>query len=455
MPQGLDSSKSPAATHSPSPSNQGHSSGNQGQHYIQHALPIPPEEPVSPSSSHRNDGRRGAELDNTPALNKASKLYGQPNWWGEGQEAGGGGGVTEAWKKEFEFVKPGSQILRQLDQAETGSSNSKRDLLASTPPKLSSKDGLRLQAIANSRSQDQLSSSWVVDLGGGSKSGTLPRPKRSRERTMRPRSADPSPNRSNVAPSKRDTSPAAAKRTTTPNSSAKRHASFSNSGTRSTTPTSKKQQRSATPPVPSSTGSLRKPPPGSPKRKTQKSLFTPQLSGGPKSNSSHRPPQIRAPNSKTKTSTPQSAVICPPDSSGPLSDSSPTHQPETASSAATPTSDIDLKSLNEEGTLRRLIGSVGSEEGEETYTIAPPSSSGDEDGSLSSLSDLAPKKEGVASAESRGSGVGGPMEEGGEKGERGVVPGDEGKSPSARKQWTSSEVSYSRTLTPNTKTPSL
>ncbi len=92
------------------------------------------------------------------------------------------------------------------------------------------------------------------------------------------------------------------------------------------------------------------------------------------------------------------------------------------------------------------MGSVGSEggveEGEETYTVAPPSSSEE---SLSSLSDLthsvSEKRSMVTrpSAETRGSGVGGPTEEK-EEGERGVALSGEGKSPSSnRKQWSKAD----------------
>ena len=91
---------------------------------------------------------------------------------------------------------------------------------------------------------------------------------------------------------------------------------------------------------------------------------------------------------------------------------------------------------------------MGSEEGEETYTVAPPSSSGDEDESLSGLSELTySKKEDMVttpSAETRGSGVGGPMEEEEEE-ERergvGVAATGMGKPQSSRKKWANDEVS--------------
>ena len=394
---------------------------------------MPSEDPSSPLSSHRSDGRRGVDIEHTPALNKASKLYGQPNWWGEGQGEGQEA-KTAAWEKEFEFVKPGSQILRQLDSPE----GTKRDFLSSTPPKLSSKDELRLQAIANTRSQE-LSSSWVVDFGAGGKGGTMPRVRRPRDRNMRPRSADPSPNRAYAAMGRRETSPAAPKRATTP-TSAKRHSSFSNTGAKSATPT-KKQVRATTPTVLSSSGgvgaSTKKPPPGSPKKK---SVGKP-LSGDPKS----KTPQAKSATPKSQL-TPQS---CPPDSSSPPSDSSHTHHqaPEDTPTSATPTPAspltkdpcIDLKSLND-GTLRQLMGSSETEEGEETYTVAPPSSSGDDDESLSSLSEQTLDKT------RRGGGVAGdsPRTKSGRGGRSGIdekgVASGEGKASSSRRQWSTDEV---------------
>ena len=144
----------------------------------------------SEKGSARSDGRRSVELSNSPHLSSASKLYGKPTWWGEKEG-------EEITNTEFEFVKPGTQILRDLEPQtkapEDDGSNSPRGV------RLSAKDELRMQAITNSIAQDKdPNSSWVIDFGGGA----MTKPKR----PHRPRSADPSPNRS---PHVRDVSPAA------------------------------------------------------------------------------------------------------------------------------------------------------------------------------------------------------------------------------------------------------
>ena len=192
----------------------------------------------TPNPSRRSDGRRPVDLENSPALNKASKLYGQPLWWGEET------GASKTRSLELEFVKPNSQILRQLEP------QVKRD-----SQKHSSKDILRMQAISNSSSSHD---TWVIDIGGGA------REKRSRDIKTRPRSAEPSPNRLTT---RHDLSPVTKSPT-----SMKRSASISapRSTQASPTRTRRRSQRAATPPV----TSTKKPPPGSsPVHKGTKSSF--------------------------------------------------------------------------------------------------------------------------------------------------------------------------------------
>lgn len=407
--------------------------------FISHALPISTggvdDLTSSLPSPHRSDGRRSVDLENSPALNRASKLYGQPNWWGEvGQE-----GVAEARDREFEFTKPGSQILRQLDP------EVRRDYLT---PKLSTKDELRLQAISNSQPQD-FSAAWVVDLGGGV-GGTLPKKRRTRNRDSRPRSADPSPNRLS---SRQDTA-LVPKRAITP--TAKRHSSVSSPRT---TPmsTGARKQRAATPPVTQSTGTpvSRKPPcgekHGSP---TRKPLGKPDFHT--------TTPQIRAPTSSKKTHTGTSLPRTsrsknPPshcDPTSTLSAQTPHSPNSTTTKTTTPvqasvalvaegqekedlseTTGIGLEHLKEGGLMSHLVKE------DETYTAQLASS----DESFSSLSDhtlsTPTHKPAVvvvkANARSERNSLGGSFL-GSE------VPGGEGegqvKASVARKQWTGEET---------------
>ena len=344
-------------------------------------------------------------------------------------------------------MRPGSQILRDYNPPST-TAESRHNSLPSTPPKLSGKDELRLQAISNSRSQDP--SSWTIDFGsGGGGTGTLPRKRRPRERnTMRPRSADPSPNRGHttaapVLTKQRETAQSPAPKKTATPTSAKRNASFSSpSRSRAATPPVKKpQKRASTPPVSRSTGGTasKKPPPASPKRK---SPVTPRSGGSKPTTPQPKTPKTRTHSSSgaAKSGTPQplnsqSTVSCPPDSS------SPAHQSSEVTPTSSPGADphIDLKSLNE-GTLRHLMGSPegeGKEEGEETYTVAPPSSSGDDEESLSSFSEPTVSSRGQRGVVPvRESGLGGAGER-----EVGVTSPGGGKSPpSSRRQWAHEEV---------------
>ncbi len=143
------------------------------------------------SKPQRSDGRRAVELSNSPNLSKVSKLYGKPSWWGEEK-------ATEKDNdQEFEFVKPGSQILRDYDRRVRSPSNCE-DTAASRPQRLSASEDLRVQAMSNSRERDCPSpaSTWTVDLGDSTPAVTKKRPSRFDNTERRPRSADPSPNRS-------------------------------------------------------------------------------------------------------------------------------------------------------------------------------------------------------------------------------------------------------------------
>ena len=151
-------------------------------------------ESSSDSASHskpqRSDGRRAVELSNSPNLSKVSKLYGKPSWWGEEK-------ATEKDNdQEFEFVKPGSQILRDYDRRVR--SPSCEDTSSSRPQRLSASEDLRVVAMTNSRDCVSPASTWVVDFGASdtNMSSTKKRPSRFDSLERRPRSADPSPNRS-------------------------------------------------------------------------------------------------------------------------------------------------------------------------------------------------------------------------------------------------------------------
>lgn len=368
---------------------------------IRSILPTEREELTgSLSSPHRSDGRRSVDLDNTPALHKASKLYGKPDWWGEA----GPEGMAEARQREFEFVKPGSQILRQLDPPEAKRGDPPGPGVGG--PKLSSKDELRLQSLSTSLLTSDTPTSWTVDFGGGGGGGggTLPRRRRIREHGTRPRSADPSPNRL------RDSSPCPKRAATPTSAQTRRHASF-NVGTPSVT---SRKQRSATPPVIRSTGaSSRKPPCGdklnSPKKRSGGHTATTPLSPRhikPPSSLHHKTTQSRGPKSRppnsgsvdtraepspsqpplhTRTPSPPNSPPLPPPSPPPPdsnttppatpSPSLPTGGEEGVSKAA----GIDLMHLKEGGSMSHLVRD------DETYTLLPLES--DECHSLSSLSD--------------------------------------------------------------------
>ena len=144
------------------------------------------------TKSQRSDGRRAVELSNSPSLSKVSKLYGKPSWWGEEKP------TEKENDQEFEFVKPGSQILRDYDRR--GRSPSCEDPLHSSnrPHRHSASEDLRFQALSNSTESASPASTatWVVDFESGD-SNAKKRPSRlDRLEQHRPRSADPSPNRS-------------------------------------------------------------------------------------------------------------------------------------------------------------------------------------------------------------------------------------------------------------------
>ena len=146
------------------------------------------------TKSQRSDGRRTVELSNSPNLSKVSKLYGKPSWWGEEKA------TMKESDQEFEFVKPGSQILRDYDRR--GRSPSCEESLSSNsrPHRHSASEDLRVQALSNSRECASPASTWVVDFGSDdSNTGAVTRRRPSRLDRLeqhRPRSADPSPNRS-------------------------------------------------------------------------------------------------------------------------------------------------------------------------------------------------------------------------------------------------------------------
>ena len=145
---------------------------------------------ISHPKHQRSDGRRAVEISNSPNLSKVSKLYGKPSWWGEET-------ATEKDNdQEFEFVKPGSQILRDYDRRVRSPSNCE-DTASLRPQRLSASEDLRVQAMSNSREKECVSpaSTWVVDFDTNS-AATKKRPSRFDNLERRPRSADPSPNRS-------------------------------------------------------------------------------------------------------------------------------------------------------------------------------------------------------------------------------------------------------------------
>ena len=144
----------------------------------------------------RSDGRRAVELSNSPNLSKVSKLFGKPSWWADDEP------TTKETEQEFEFVKPGSQILRDYDRRSR--STSCEDPLAGgsgssrQQQRLSVNEDLRFQAMSNSRDCPSPASTWVVDFGNGDSNtaSTKKRPSRLDRLEHRPRSADPSPSRS-------------------------------------------------------------------------------------------------------------------------------------------------------------------------------------------------------------------------------------------------------------------
>ena len=148
-------------------------------------------ESISCPKPQRSDGRRAVELSNSPNLSKVSKLYGKPSWWGEEK-------ATEKDNdQEFEFVKPGSQILRDYDRRVRSPSNCE-DTTPPRPQRLSASEDLRVQAMSNSRERECPSpaATWTVDFGDNTLTATKKRPSRFDNMERRPRSADPSPNRS-------------------------------------------------------------------------------------------------------------------------------------------------------------------------------------------------------------------------------------------------------------------
>ena len=286
-----------------------HSTGHPHQHlqdtsYYQTApiisSSLEPMELASSPSVHRSDGRRAVNLEQSPALNQASKLYGEPLWWGNEKE---GGAYTK--DKEYEFSKPGTQILRDIDSERVRKEKDVASL------KLSLRDELRLQTIAGSRSQDNdapispPSSSWTVDFGsngGVNTHHTLPRLVRSRERVSRPRSADPSPNRLH---GRRDVSPLP-NRPVTPNSmttttTVKRRSSLNlNRSKPNSTPvpgSPKLRQRAATPPVTTY--------PFSPSRKAQGAVSpaAPPMQSAARKQRSATPPVMQASPARRRANT--------------------------------------------------------------------------------------------------------------------------------------------------------
>lgn len=150
------------------------------------------------SKPQRSDGRRAVELTNSPNLSKVSKLYGKPSWWGEEKA------TEKENEQEFEFVKPGSQILRDYNRRERSSSCEDPLAVSGRPQRHSASEELRFKAISKSRECASPASTWVVDFD----SNTLPkkkRPSRFDKVEHRPRSADPSPNR--APPIKKDLLP--------------------------------------------------------------------------------------------------------------------------------------------------------------------------------------------------------------------------------------------------------
>ena len=206
-------------------------------------------EPVS--STHRSDGRRSVDLEQSSVLNQASKLYGKPSWWGEEKDVG-----VRAPESEYVTSKYSSHIMKEMEHEGGGLGKKEKE---SVPFKLSNKDELRMQAISNSRQPECMSlisppsvSSWVIDLRGGGSGGgtnTMPRIRRSREHESHPRSADPSPNRLRA---KRDISPLP-NRPINPTATVKRRSSLNSPvRTRKTTPTpstASPKHRAGTPPV--------------------------------------------------------------------------------------------------------------------------------------------------------------------------------------------------------------
>lgn len=155
-------------------------------------LELSSESSSSSSKPQRSDGRRAVELTNSPNLSKVSKLYGKPSWWGEEK-------ATEKDNdQEFEFVKPGSQILRDYDRRVRSPSNCEDTSAPPRPQRLSASEDLRVQAMSNSRDKECPSPAptWTVDFGDSTPAATKKRPSRFDNMERRPRSADPSPNRS-------------------------------------------------------------------------------------------------------------------------------------------------------------------------------------------------------------------------------------------------------------------
>ena len=205
------------------------------------------EEPLSPKTN-RSDGRRQIELGNSPKLATCSTLYGQPTWWGEEN----GKDTNPSNSTEFKHIRPGSQILRDLDYDPKPFQDDVSSIVSSTTrssSRLSVKDELRLKAISNSLAQDQIdpSSSWVVDFGSGP--GGTPGAKTRTPRfssKQRPRSADHSPIR---VSRRRDTSPSTADIRRVSSATTSRGLSDSDSSKRNLQASTLVKQKEVDPPV--------------------------------------------------------------------------------------------------------------------------------------------------------------------------------------------------------------
>ncbi len=150
----------------------------------------------------RKDGRRAVSLSDAPNLSKGTRLYGQPNWWGEGEGD---------WSSELSVGSPGhgSKILRDIDP---GGERIKVTQSHETFSPSLSRDSPTSEELRKMKSRQEkgIPTSWVVDLPTPSSAGRKPRPARlDRFRERRPRSADPSPTRvkGTITPVQRCASP--------------------------------------------------------------------------------------------------------------------------------------------------------------------------------------------------------------------------------------------------------